>query len=468
MILGSEKDLSIRITVFLLFVVLLIGSVYYYQERMLFCDAPHVFFEIVNKRHLSFSYVGRYGAFVTQLFPLISAWLHIPLKAALLLYSMSFNLFYLAVAAILLFRFKNTKLAVLFALYFVLFVSDTYFWTNNEIHQAMGWCFLLFGVIHRYKQHPKRPILHFSMVIVLAFLSLFTHPLMLFIFPFLWLFTMLEKGLNPYNKKQLLFLSLVFVSIFGLKYYSMSSNGYDAGKIHGATHFSFLDLWNALSSNMSKAISEKLIKDYFFVPVLFGFGISAALLKKKYKQIALVLLFTISYYLAVCLTYTDFLTFYIESEWMPFSIITSILFVYYFIPIIDAKWIAVSLLLIFAVRINFILLSAEKFEARNAWTFSMVKKMKQQGITKGYVYMNDSIQQMLLINWGGPVESIMVSKFLGETPQRTFIVDAKEVIEQRLISGKDTLIGPFRGVSQKELNPDYFQMDTIQTYQKVK
>jgi hypothetical protein len=153
---------------------------------------------------------------------------------------------------------------------------------------------------------------------------------------------------------------------------------------------------------------------------------------------------------------------------MPFSIITSILFVYYFIPIIDAKWIAVSLLLIFAVRINFILLSAEKFEARNAWTFSMVKKMKQQGITKGYVYMNDSIQQMLLINWGGPVESIMVSKFLGETPQRTFIVDAKEVIEQRLISGKDTLIGPFRGVSQKELNPDYFQMDTIQTYQKVK
>ncbi|KAA5533607.1 hypothetical protein F0919_13795 [Taibaiella lutea] len=468
MIPGFKNDLSVRITVFLLFVSLLIGSMYYYKERMMFCDAAHIFFDVVNNHHFQLSAVGRIGSFITQIFPLTASLFHLPFETVLLLYSISFNLFYLTVATILLFKFKNTKLAVLFALYFVLFVSDTYFWTNNEIHQAMGWCFLLFGIIQNYKQHPKHPLFHFTIVLILAFLSLFTHPLMLFIFPFLWLFTVQEKDLNPYNKRQILFLSLAFVIILGLKYYSMSNSGYDAGKIHSATHFSFLDLWHAFSSPMSKAISEKLIKDYFFVPVLFGLGLIAAVLKNKYKQIALVLLFAVPYYLAVCLTYSDFLTFYIESEWMPFSIITGILFVYYFVPMIDVKWIAVSLLVVFAVRINFIVCSAKKFEARNNWIFATVGKMKQEGIMKGYIYMNDSIQQMLLINWGGPVESMIASRLMGESPQRTFIVDTKEVIDQRLIPAKDTLIGPFAGISYKNLNAHYFIMDTVQQYQQVK
>jgi hypothetical protein len=194
---GFPKDKILRITVFLLFVVLFAGSVYYYKERMMFCDAAHIFFLIVNTHHLELSYVHRYGSFITQIVPLFSSLAHIPLKESLLLYSMSFNLFYLIVASILLFRFKNTKLGILFALYYILFASETYYWTNNEIHQAMAWCFLLFGIIQNYKQRPRYPVFHFSVVIILAFLSLFTHPLMLFIFPFLWIFTILEKDLNP-------------------------------------------------------------------------------------------------------------------------------------------------------------------------------------------------------------------------------------------------------------------------------
>jgi hypothetical protein len=466
-VISFKNDATLRVCVFFLFVVLLIGSIYYYQERMLFCDASHIFFDIANNHSLQLSFVARYGAFITQIFPLAATYFHVPIKVALLLYSMSFNLFFLVVAAILLFKYKNTKLAILFALYLTLFVTQTYFWTNNEIHQAVGWLFLLFGIVQNYKYQKKNQALHFTIVVILAGLSVFTHPLILFVFPFLWLFTIIEKDLNPYSKKQIIVLSVLFVAIFVLKYWSMNQNSYDSNKVHGFTHFSFLDLWNAFSSFMAKTMADKLVKDYFFVPILFVLGLIAAIVKKKYKAIALVFLFTVSYFLAICLTYGDFLTFYIESEWMPFSIITSTLFVYYFAPSINTKWLTVSLLVIFAVRINLIQVAASRFVARKQWIFARVNDMKQQGIYKGYIYLNDPLQSMLLINWGVPTESLLASTIMGENPNRTFIVDSKDVIDQRMSKSKDTILGNFQNFSYQIENHYYFSFDTTQTYRLI-
>src|SRR4051794_37162116 len=71
---------------------LLLGAVYYYKERMLFIDAPHVFFRVVNDGRFHIE-EHRYGSFITQLFPLIGAKLHLPLRPLLILYSASFYLF---------------------------------------------------------------------------------------------------------------------------------------------------------------------------------------------------------------------------------------------------------------------------------------------------------------------------------------------------------------------------------------
>ena len=94
--------------------ILLLGAVVFYKERMVFSDAAHIVFYEINQGKLQIQ-VERYGAFITQIWPLLGSKLNLSLKAILILYSLSFNVFYLAVALIL-FRFRDYQLVILMAL----------------------------------------------------------------------------------------------------------------------------------------------------------------------------------------------------------------------------------------------------------------------------------------------------------------------------------------------------------------
>lgn len=450
-----------------LFIVLFIGSIIFAQERILFCDAPFILAEILNTGSLSIQ-EHRYGSFVTQLFPLLAGKAHLPLKDIILLYSISFNLFFLIIAAILLFGFRNIKLTVLMAFYYTLFVSDTYFWTNNELHQAVAWMFLLFGLIMDYKTRPYSFFIHLPVFVVLSFLSFFTHPLILLVLPFLWLFILLDGKINPYNLKKGLLLSAILLIICGAKFYIMKQGGYDNEKLNGPTHISIKDVIGSFTSPMAKIVSVKMATQYFFIPILFIAGMWAAWKAKQYKHLLLTAAFSLGYFIAVCLTFNDFAPFYAESEWMPFTIITTLLFVYYVLPKIKPAMAIGLLSIIFIVRIGYIVQSSQKFTERKEWIFATLDKMKAQDITKGYLYESESLNKLLLINWGTPVESLLASALKRDKPNRTFVTDTPEGIKNRMVtSGKD-MIYCFDTKNHTRLNPYYFQIDTISDYKSVK
>jgi hypothetical protein len=105
------------------FLLLLIGSVVFYKERMLFIDPGWVVFNILNKSSVLIAEY-RYGALATQVVPLIAGWLQLPLSVILMLYSASFYVFYLVVVLLLVLRYRQWGFALLLGLYFSLFVSD--------------------------------------------------------------------------------------------------------------------------------------------------------------------------------------------------------------------------------------------------------------------------------------------------------------------------------------------------------
>lgn len=109
-----------------LFTVLLLGAGWFSLERILFSDASYILFRVINLDRLQIQ-EHRYGSFITQGVPLLAARLHLPLKFIVVLYSLSFNLFYLAVALLLSYGFREFGLSVLMSFYYLLFVSDTYF-----------------------------------------------------------------------------------------------------------------------------------------------------------------------------------------------------------------------------------------------------------------------------------------------------------------------------------------------------
>jgi hypothetical protein len=106
--------------------VLLLGAAFFSLLRVLFADASFVLFRLLNQGSFQIQ-EHRYGSFITQSFPLMGTQLHLPLLTIAILYTINFNLFYLAVVLLLLYRFYEQSIAVLMSFYFILFVSDTFF-----------------------------------------------------------------------------------------------------------------------------------------------------------------------------------------------------------------------------------------------------------------------------------------------------------------------------------------------------
>ena len=79
---------------------LMILSVLFFKERLLFADTAFASFELLNSESLLL--LGhRYGAVVTKLLPCLLIHLHVPVIPILMSYLLSYNLFYLLVVSIL-------------------------------------------------------------------------------------------------------------------------------------------------------------------------------------------------------------------------------------------------------------------------------------------------------------------------------------------------------------------------------
>jgi hypothetical protein len=393
--------------------------------------------------------------------------LHLPVSVLAILYSASFNLFYLAVAFFLV-KTRNYSLGLLMAFYFTLFVSDTYFWTNNEVHQGIAWMFIFFGTILYLGKIKVSPGWSLLFGIPLAFLAIFTHPLVLFPAVFLWSFLILEKKLSAYSNWLLILLSVILLGICIAKLMtSMHSSQYDSYKLQVASDLSFSRIIHALSSPLAKEIIKRSILDYWFIPLLMITGIVSGLRLRKYKVIFLSLSFCFVYFLAICLTYPDFTPFYMESELMPLSIIATAPFVYFTIPQLKSRTSGFLLTGIFLTCILHIAFSSEKFTARKNYIFTTLQFMRETGVKKGIVYENNENREILIMNWGVPTESIIASALKEDKPTLNFIVGSPENISQRMPASNRELISSFENWSYEKLNTRYFSFDTTSSYQII-
>jgi hypothetical protein len=450
-----------------LFIVLLIGAFVFSLERILFCDASYILFRIVNFDTLQIQ-EHRYGSFITQGFPLIAAKLHLPLSTIVVLYSISFNLLYLAVALLLLYRFKEQTLALLMSFYYVLFVSDTYFWTNNEVHQGIAWMFLFFAATLAMGRKKMSMWLVTPIFVILAILSVFTHPLVLFPTLFLWVFFLLKKDW-PFNKTWTIIFSviLVLLCLNKLIISTGASSHYDSEKLREATHLSFKKIFGAFVSPHAKEIFKRTLWNYWIAAILFVVGLYTAYREKKYAHILVTLAFAGAYFVAMCITFADFIPFYSESEWMPATIIITTLFAYYTLPKLKPRIAVMLVASIFLIRLGYIGYSSQKFVERKEWIMAKLQTMRDQNIRKAIIYENDQNNKVLIMNWGVPTESIIASALKKDEPQLTFVVGSPENIAVRMVTEPGQMISCFEVVTNSMLNRWYFRFDSTTTYQVI-
>ena len=451
-----------------LLIILLIASVYYFKERMLFIDAPHILFRIVNDAHLQITDF-RYGSFVTQLFPLVAARLHFPLNGLMIIYSASFYLFFTAVMLLLVFKFRNNGLAILFGLYLTLFVSDTFFWPNNEIHQGIAWLLLAFA-LHFSLAHKKTSLVFVIPVFTASFfLAIWTHPLVMLIAVYLWGFFIIERSLWPFPRKQTMLYSLILLVLAYCKFYQGQHHGYDSGKIEVVTLFQAQKLKTIFSAPQFHFFIKGCVTNYWLLILISVAGLIGVIKEKKYLLLVWVAAFGTGYLLLLTITYWDVQStrFYMESEYMPLSIICAAPFVYYVLPKLNNRVSVVLLALIFCIRLGYIHHAAEKFSARIALLENISTKMKEKGLHKIVITNAGATDSTLIMNWGAPVESILISGLKHEAPQSTFIFLDSTQMKTFSTSSKDTLLGCFEKGAANQLNTRYFQLDTTVSYQAI-
>jgi hypothetical protein len=448
-----------------LFFILFLGSLYFSFERILYSDSSFILFRIINLGSLQ-PQEYRYGSFITQGIPLVASKLHLPLSWIVLLYSASFNLFYLAVAAILVLKLKEYSLAILMSFYFILFVSDTYYWIPNEVHQGIAWMFLLFGVTVYFFKRNTSLLISLPIFSALAFLSIYTHPLVMFPASFLWIFLLLQK--KNYKKRSVIIFSLILVLLSISKFLLSSKSGhYDSDKLHALTHASLKDIWHSFSSPFAMEFFKRSFTNYWGAPILFFWGMFSAIKSKKYREIILIIAFASAYFISMAITYNDFLTFYTESELMPVTIILTAAFVYFTIPTLKIKTTLLVLGGIFLFRLVCIGIASEKFTGRKNWLLTQLKSMREKNIKKGFVYTRELRQKEFLSYWATPQESIIASALLKDHPNLTFIVGDSTDISKRLPGNNRQMLDAFQLWDIGSLNKNYFSLDTTTNYQHI-
>lgn len=459
---NSPLKNAARVTPVLL-ALMLAGILFFYKEAMLFSDCSHNIFRVVNHGHMAIE-ASRYGIFVSQAFPLIAAKLHLPLNVVMMSYAGSFYLFYLVVALLLVYKYRNYEFAILLGLYVTLLVSDSFYYLNNE---GIAWLLLVFGLNLFIAAKKRHPALIYIVFIPTVYLALWTHPLVMMAGIYLWFFLMADKTTWPYTKVQSYTLTVILLLLSFWKFYEGMNHGYDSTKIEVITGFQPERLLTIYKAPQFHYLLRSFGQNYWLFSIIFILGIAELLKAKKYWLTLLTLVFAGGYFALLCITFwdTESRRFYMEIEYMPLAIITSVPFVYFVLPRLKTKLSVGILVFVYLVRLAYMHQAVKPFSERLALLEKMNTQMRNKGLSK--VIITDPPNEAnttLIMNWGAPVESMLLSGLKGERPQRTFIFMNADEIKVNANVANNTMIGCWEYWTPEKMDSYYFAADTTTPY----
>lgn len=449
--------------------LLLLLSILWYKQRVLFIDPAWISFEIIQKGEMSIP-EHRYGAFVSQMWLLGGAAIHLPTGLLLTLYSASFYSFYFTVALVLGRVLRQYALAILLALYHTLIVSDVFFWPNNEVHQGVGWMMLFLGLFFRYLKEGKAPLWAHVLMLIALFLAVFSHFIVIVPFSFLWVYWLLnDRQYWDTKQKRLLLVAYVLAvaATFLIKLNMGRTGWYDREKLLPVLHVQPRDVFASFANGGAKSMLALIITNYWIIIPIFLAGVFIQIRLRKWLLLAWTIAYTAGFFSLVCLTYFNAygreLQFYMESEWMAWGIILATPLIVHGLPRMKARLALATLSLIFLVRLVYIYNAFLFFDARYRILDGLSTVLRNEGTHKAILLAERSETDRLILNtWGTPYETLLLSSIKGQKPCVTFYIQEPGYkIEQ---PSERVFIGPYSRDTVEHLNQYYFDVDGTQAY----
>ncbi len=459
--------------------ILLIGSIVFYKERVLFADIAFSAFAIINDGHFLILN-NRYGEVVHQMFPYLGAKLHLPLKTILIGYAASFNLIYVIVSAILVYGLKQYRLAVLMALFYFLIVSASGI-CANDVSYAVAIMFLFFGITLHLGQKKIHTLLLLGPFLLLAFITISTHFIVIIPLAFIWSYLIIEKTYWPFPPRITALLSSLLVAIIAYKYLSTihGPQSYDNEHLEGMKKLTFQDMFDSFSTPVIKMFLIRCWQNYWVAPLVLIAGITSLIMDKKIFLAVWTLLACLGYFVIMGVSYSTmpfnfhpeeigkpYQLWHIEVEWASIGIIAAAPFVFSLLPKIKPAIAMGIVASIFLVRLFYIGSYMQDFTWRIRFEEGIMAQMKKKGINNLALHRNQERFNQFILDWGMPFETILMSALNGDKPQRTFFFINQEDTQTRdLLKKYPGFYNTYGVLPNYLLNQKYFSVDTTTQYQ---
>jgi hypothetical protein len=448
---------------------MLLGSVAWYRQRLLFVDAALYVFEVLNAHR--FAMTNRYTAVLSQVWIFAGDYLHLPLRIILILFSASFPLFYLIVM-LLLGRLRQYVPAILLALYLTLFASDVFFSPVSEAHTGIACMFLFLGLFFRYQPEERMPLWVHPLLILCLWLALYSHFVVVVAFGFLLAYALLHQGRQFLGTRarrlRIIAYLLAGLILFALKLREGQQSNYDSNKLDPVLKANMLDVFASFHNGGAKTMLQLLLSNYWISMLVFCCSVFILIRLGKWLLLSFTVLSALCFFALVCLTYPNSygreLQFYMENEWMVLGIIAATPFVIHLIPRLRPNVALLALSVVFGVRVIYTCLSFPLFDARYHIEDVMVEKLHRQGIAKAFIVAEKpESNRLLVMDWGAPWESLLLSNLKGYPTQVTFqVVEPSFAVPQ---PNEHSFVTPFYQIDAWHLNPGYFHVHDPAPYQ---
>lgn len=415
--LKKESSRTELVIIVLWTLTLLFFSIIFNKERVILSDTSELLLNVMRNNTYCIA-TNRYVSMFSQMLPLLSFRLDLPLSVIIMSYSLNFIFIPVVYIMLSLWWLKDTKTAISILAFYSLLNSLLFFYPVSEFQ--MGLCTFLFfnGFFNHYNSQSR----HFWVFILgslfLVSVIVFSHPLSLMVFILWGVLKYYDDVEKRYWVSNVLLLAFVNFAIRETLFRSL----YDAENIRGAGSLRNFGI-HTFSNQISTEIFAYLKSELFFTPIVIIAIIIALLYLRKFIHAAYFIFLISSFYLLYVITKPNLTyDFYGQHLLQPLTFFIALFLGQYACSAFKiSKYYPVILSALFIFPLYFIYRDSNIVKKRHAFFESYLNLMEKNGISKAIISKDHAknIGNPAML-WTASNETLLLTSL--ESPQKSKVI----------------------------------------------
>ena len=452
---------ALRLTGHISFLLLILLSIIYYKERVVFIDTVFQFFKIVNFGKFNIE-ADRYSAILTQVPLLMGLKAHLSLRSLLFIYSITFTVFYYLIFILCVHVLNNIPAGMTIVFIFLLCITRSFYHISTEIHQGLVYTLLLFAVIyHPFKDNS--PWIKYILIFTSIILSFFSHPVTFFIILFIFGYYLVDT-LN-WKNVEIYLGALILILLVLVKLLFTKSNSYESSFFSQLFNYKSFSL-NPLTYISLKFLVTRSVRLYLWLFMLLTIDIVFLIKQKQVLKLRYILASFAVFLAVILITYgkgdSDVM---MERAFMPLSILVALPFIKdVVLKSRDSRTSVALISLTMAVLLaGFLRLNKEgqHFRSKLGYVEQLLNRADQLQGNKFLLKNTVDVNKSILVPWSFPFTTIIVSSMEGKNKTKTiFLYNDISKYREYLTDKTDVFLGaPFwLEWKTEDLNHRYFNL----------